>query len=517
MTKKIEQEVPSDVVSETMFVGALYKDTELFLQYEGSINSKYFFHDPVTKFYYVQLSTMLKNFATSTSEETVNMFMMQDDERFKTYQSYGGYSFIQLASQAANPKDADKYLDNIIKFALLREYYRKGYDIEKIKSWDNFDQMTSENVANAIQAMADNIYTKIVKNKRASVLNNDMTSFVKRLAIAPQVGLELPFPTLHSMFRGMRLGKMIACGMLSNEGKSRFMTALYAKVCLLQNEKVLILANEMSEEDIKAALLVSIINDQAFQSVHKLKIKKPENEIALGLYRDDNTHEFIARNYDEWDDTWEDEDKYIERLFKSSAEFRAVMAVSKWIDERIDTQIYFKELEDYSDKQIIQEIKRYYTYYGVKYFAYDTLKNYGAEDWGTLKQTTTKLKEIANKLKVFIWASIQLTDDSYFTSVFDLSSNNIASSKQMKHVLDHLIYAVRLPKEKYDSFIFRPHDKSWGDIASLDKTKTYYAIKVDKNRGGSKDLYPLLEVNLDYNTWVEIGTVTRGNSRSSKE
>ena len=29
--------------------------------------------------------------------------------------------------------------------------------------------------------------------------------------------------------------------------------------------------------------------------------------------------------------------------------------------------------------------------------------------------------------------------------------------------------------------------------------------KIDKNRGGSKDVIPLLEMDLDLNTWYEIG------------
>ena len=33
--------------------------------------------------------------------------------------------------------------------------------------------------------------------------------------------------------------------------------------------------------------------------------------------------------------------------------------------------------------------------------------------------------------------------------------------------------------------------------------------KIDKNRGGSKDLIPLMEVDLNYNTWYEVGYLLR--------
>lgn len=39
----------------------------------------------------------------------------------------------------------------------------------------------------------------------------------------------------------------------------------------------------------------------------------------------------------------------------------------------------------------------------------------------------------------------------------------------------------------------------------LDLSKEYFAIVVDKNRGGNKKFIPLFEINLDYNIWDEVG------------
>lgn len=58
----------------------------------------------------------------------------------------------------------------------------------------------------------------------------------------------------------------------------------------------------------------------------------------------------------------------------------------------------------------------------VTYYGYDTLKNYQVEDWAQLKQIATKLKEITKELKMFGFAVFQLSDDSKFTDVFQLSS-----------------------------------------------------------------------------------------------
>jgi hypothetical protein len=107
-----------------------------------------------------------------------------------------------------------------------------------------------------------------------------------------------------------------------------------------------------------------------------------------------------------------------------------------------------------------------------------------------------------------------LTDDSVYTDIFSFSSNNIANAKQLKHVLDHLILGKRLVKEEYHKYKVVPNENMcWGEIAEmdLDLNKTYYALKVDKNRSGSKDKIPVLEVDLDKNTWIEIGYLIKAD------
>ena len=51
----------------------------------------------------------------------------------------------------------------------------------------------------------------------------------------------------------------------------------------------------------------------------------------------------------------------------------------------------------------------------------------------------------------------------------------------------------------------------WGEPQAHDlkKDKTYFCIKVDKNRGGNKNVIPIFEINLDLNTWDEIGYVIK--------
>ena len=56
-----------------------------------------------------------------------------------------------------------------------------------------------------------------------------------------------------------------------------------------------------------------------------------------------------------------------------------------------------------------------------------------------------------------------------------------------------------------------PSTKEYGEQREkdLDENKRYFAIKVDKNRGGNKDFIPLFEINLDYNLWNEVGYLVK--------
>ena len=114
-----------------------------------------------------------------------------------------------------------------------------------------------------------------------------------------------------------------------------------------------------------------------------------------------------------------------------------------------------------------------------------------------------------------MYAVFQLTDDSTFCDVFDLTSNNIANAKQVKHIADHLILNMRLNKDDYSKYEYEPFDKTedWGSHRALNPEKIYYGSKIDKNRAADKSKLLLFEVNLDLNTWDNVGVLLKRDKR----
>lgn len=497
-----------NVPNEILVIGSIFKQPDLYIEHGRFIKSKYDFSDEVTKFLYDNFEIMYKTFSQNVDETNINTFMSQDTERLKTYKRFGGFKTIKTWVQLANTDDFKNYIDTLKKFSLLREYDNKGYNVKKIMNHPKFHNLKAQDIYKIVRSGADKISTVILANEESVIVNKEARKTVRNYLIKPDMGLPMPFEQLTEMFKGMRLGKFMCNCMLSNEGKTRLLVSIACYIAFMHNEKVLIMCNETSEEDFKACLMVTLINNKWFKEIHGIDVTKNEKEYTLGVYRDSNGN-IINRHTDEWGEYTESEEDYINRVYNNSEEFRQIDKIAEWLENQIENKIYFKYMDDYSDDMIEFEVRKHHTVYGVKYFGYDTLKCWGEENWGMLKGTGELLQKLCLQLKMFGWGSLQMTDDSVITDIFSLSSQNIASAKHLKHILDYLIMTKRLNKEDYHKYQYIPNKSSiWGDRTEpmeLDLGKVYNGIKIDKNRGGSKDKIPLLEVDLNTNEWYEIG------------
>jgi replicative DNA helicase len=497
---------PRNIQNEILLVGSFYKNPDFYITHGNYIRSKYDFDDQVTKFFYDCFELMYKTFSQTVDENKINTFMSQDNERLQLYKQYGAYKTITQWMNLADIEDFKNYFNIVKKYSLVREYQRNGYPVQKIIQHKRFNEWQAQDIYKMIRAKADKINTVILLNNESVVLNEKIQDTTKKYLIKPQFGMELPWSSINEAFRGLRLGKVIFDGLLSNEGKTRKLMKLIAFITLIKNEKFCLLSNEMDEDDLKSALITTVVNNKEFKSLHGIDIVKPEKEIVLGQYRDDKGN-FITRKIDDQGNFDEDEDEFINRVIKNSDEYRKILEIGKWIELKQDKQIFFKDVGmDYSDPSLLFEIQKHSIVHSVKYFGYDTIKGYQSDEWMGIKQTATKLKELAKEIKIGLYAVFQMTDDSVFTDIFELSSNNIANAKQMKHVVDHMLLGKRLSKDDYYKYAYIPND-CWGisNPQSLDLTKSYLATKIEKNRGGSKDKITLLEVDLNLNTWYDIG------------
>lgn len=498
-----------NIHNEILFVGCLYKQPDMYLKYGEYVRSKYDFSDDITRFFYECFEIMYKTFTQTVNETKLSTFMTQDVDRFRKYNKAGGFFTIKQWQDIADVSDIDNYFSIVKKYSLLREYNYQGYNVDKIIAHQNFNLMTAKDIFNLVRAKVDRVGTVILANEDSVVVNNDMQDVIINCLKSPDIGVHYPYQSFTELFRGIRGSNMMSIGMLSNEGKSRFMTKLCAYIAYHHGENVCVLLNEMTEIAFRYCLLTTVINNKEFHDLHGIEVFKNEREIALGLYIDDNG-EFIKREIDDFGEYVESEDAFMERVTKNSEEYRKIIEVSKWIESQ-QGLLFVKELDAYDDIALEFEIKKHHTIHGVNYFFYDTLKadNETTGDWASLKITATRLKELSNQLNVYMYASIQLVDSAVLTDIFAMSSMLISNSKAIKHVLDSLCYMKRLDKEMYVKYQYEPTD-SWGTktLVNLDPNKIYYGCVIDKNRDGERPVL-LFEVDLNRNTWYEAGILKK--------
>ena len=502
----------ANVPTEVLFVGCIYKQPDLLVNYGQYVRSKYDFSDEVTRFFYDSAEIIYKTRSQTFNKTTVSTYFSEEPDRLSTFKKYGGWKTIESWIKLAITDDIQKYQEIIKKYSLLREYQRNGFDISKIVEHKKFEQFTASDIYRLIRGKADRIHTVILTNQEAEILNSHIKETLLSCMEKPDLGVPLPFPILNDIFRGCKLGSTMAVGMLSNAGKTRFMTMIIAYLTLVNHERVFVMLNEMGVEDLRKCLVTTIINNKEFQKLHGIKLKKPEKELTLGLYKN-NKGEYIYQETDDFGEATETTEEYIKRVSANSEEYNKIMKIAEWIEAETNELILVKDMASgYDDKTLEFEIRKANLTHGAKYFFYDTCKQdvEATGDWAALKATVTKLTDIAKQLEMFGYLSIQLTDDTEFCKPDELNSNNIANAKQLKHIVWTMALFKEISPNDFHKYRYVQHDEKWGKDAEceLQAGKRYYAANVDKNRFGCKKKV-IFEVDLDLNTWVEVGELRR--------
>lgn len=503
---------------ELTFIGALCLEPKFIPKYEDFVSPKYDFTADSTAFFYLCLCQLGKRTGWTINQTSINAFMADNKERAKVYQRYGGYKWIEYVIEMAKANNAieniESYYEMLKKYSLVRQFWIRDTKtiMENITKLKDFPTMKPREILLKMTSEFGKIYTRLANGEEVKDLTAGCEDYIDAKLETPEQGLDLPFPIMTQIFQGVRLGQFWAWGMLSNAGKSRFLIRIIAYLAFVLGVKVLIISNEMTEEEMRACLITTTINNPDIQKLHGITLSKNQVDIQNGVYnvdakyftRSDVINAKLVRKKDE---TVED---YKKKLEEMSSEYRDIKFITHWIDTKMQDRIKIIETgSDYSDSDLKQIIENTCLAEGINYVFYDTFKSDkdAIGEWAAMKKTATILSEIAKKRNLFIGANIQLTDDANQCMPLELSSSNIANSKQIKHVLDALCLFKEIPYSDFKKYIYwkgtTDKPKKLYDLAP---EKRYYVCRIDKNRAGIKpDL--LFELNLNTNIWEEVGRV----------
>lgn len=399
------------------------------------------------------------------------------------------------------------YIDLKKLFVIRKNYLQEPMEaiqkkIADIVNYKLYAQMSVEEVENAIEQII------ITKRFKSSVLNSDLSEFLKLGDNNLTTGLKLPFPILNSVFKGIRKGETMAYAMPSNSGKSRFTINLAAYTAFVDKKKVLVISNEMSEEKMKLCLITTILNNPEIQKLHGQKLSKTEGEILEFKFRADDPKKVkVDENGFILKEEGEKQKAFVKRLSEQSTEFNQVIAVTDWVNKQLNNSIYFINITDHTNEELQNVIMNYYYKEQIEYVFYDTLKT-DIEHIGSaaeIKKTTTILANLAQNFGMFICSTLQLKETD--TLPVNLTINDLSVSGTVKEVLDTLCLIKQIHRDTLQDYEYSLNevDTEYFDLKKFkDPDVRYYACVVDKNRAGAKPTI-LFRLNLAYNSWEELG------------
>ena len=485
---------------EYIYMGLLLNDPKLIVKYYFLHKDCLFEDEDILNLYKGVLFTEGGNYTPEIAKKGFN-FAKDTEQSYELKK--------QLKEKMADTDYSMEYIYTELKklFILRRNYLEVPIKeiqnaIVDITSYELYNEMSEDEVESAIRQVSDT-----GKFKRA-ILNQDLSSFLQKGDNNLTNGLEMPFPILSSVFKGVRKGETMAFAMPSNSGKSRFTINLAAYTAFVHKKKVLIISNEMSEEKMRLCLITTILNNPEIQKKHGQMIRKTEGELLEFKFRPDiKTKVKVDEDGFVLKEEKETQAEFAKRLSKVSSEYNRTIAATDWVNKEMKNSIYFINITDHTNDELRKVIMNYYYKEKIEYIFYDTLKtdtaNIGVAE--ELKKTATILSNLAQNFDIFICSTLQLAEST--TKPINLDVNDLAVSRTVKEVLDTLCLMKQINRENLKEYEYSLEEVSTNNIEIKEEKNPdirYYACVVDKNRAGAKPKL-LFKINLAYNSWEELG------------
>lgn len=377
-------------------------------------------------------------------------------------------------------ENVEAYYDEIVKSNILLRLHEKGFQV--VKDMTKFNAMTSELVYQHFDYHLNDVFVKKQLGVKTIDLAVDYDKFLQDCHAGKNLGM--PFnsmPILNYNFGGIHRRNMLLHTAHSGVGKTSSAIVFYILPLLEAGEKVLVIANEQGESDWRTLMIPTVISNK----LHYNKFHRQRMQYG---------------NF-------------------SAEEWEVLGEAKNWLG-KYKGNLEFVQLFDYSISTIKKIIHKY-SKLGFKTVIYDTAKpedETSDKSWAVFTENSKELFQIANTEDIALICTAQLAMATLNTRF--LNGTCLAKSKAIKEVASQVVMirdlwadeftgeikdvkAYRHPKDENGKFLMGSKE-----IITLDKAKRYSILFADKNRFGRDGFQLVLEKNLDFNTWREVGFAT---------
>jgi len=342
----------------------------------------------------------------------------------------------------------------------------------------------------------------------------DLDKFIDELNENPDLGM--PFyrgKKLTDIINGWAYGTLSIIGAFSGNGKTSWVMHSIVMGCILEKEKLLIIANEMDLAQYRKILLITVMGTELYQKF------KEQFDKARFTRKSMNKGNFTAD------------------------ELEKIKMAVKWVDDSGDKSlIKLVPLQDYTMENVEKTVRKY-ARQGYKRVIIDTAKpseGGSRERWAQFVDDFERLYKLARKdggLGLSMFTTVQQADT--YVGNHWLNEQCLADGKKIKNVAD-LVWHLRpvfnhelsggekelkvynwipvteddfnqdgVSDDNIEAFSGDDGTKLIKTVKTLKKGRVYYLLFTSKNRRGQSNLTGLdclvYEVDFNSNRWKEIG------------
>lgn len=419
-----------------MLLGALYKSPALFEDPLMLMVSQTDFVDPMQKLIYSAMENLHTLGHSKFNESIIGSYLNGKTSIFSFYNDNNGDKFLESLESTGEPSVFTPSLNKLKKYSLLRNLDRNGISVKEYYDWDTKDEKTIQYQNEWLEKtdlvdIANDISTKIqiMMDEAAGSTTQEsiqagegLEDLISSFAETPEFGSPMAIQMMNSMVRGARKGKFYLRSAPTGGGKSRLMMA-----------------------------------DTVFSACDKYYDTKKQEWIENGIKE---PAMFITTELDMGECqtmalaflTGIDEDKILNYDYTP----RELEIVQEGVRIINDSPLYFDSIPDFSSNDIEAIIRKRYRENDVEYVAFDyihtSMKFISEISMATngmklredqiLFMLATKLKDLANKLGIFIQSATQLNGS--WMEEEELNQNALRGSKAIADRVDVGMIATKI-------------------------------------------------------------------------
>lgn len=451
-------------VIECNFVLSLYKDMTLLNDYNNVVNGE----DIITEdgqFYYGVLKGLQKAGFQSADNMSIYSYL-EDKKTLKDgWERRGGSSTVKEITNLLSVNNIDAYYDELVKSNLLMRLDKEGFDV--VSKLDKFKEMSSNDIYSYYEYKLSNIAVGKIEKLHAEDLTQNYEEWINEWDKGSSIGFRIGSAMLNYQLLGVHKKNLLLHLAGIGQGKTSSAIAWYILPAIENGDDVTIIANEQGVSEWRQMILATVLFSK------------------IGNVEGFSRHKMMTGHFSE---------EHKDKMRKAAA----------WLENQ-KGKIIFIETQDYSVTNIKKIMSRY-SAVGCEYFVVDTLKpmdDASDKAWGEFSEVAKELFLQAKKLDVAVIATCQLSPEAMSRRYLDLTC--IAKAKAIAETASQVVMFRPLTAEEREKVKAYNYDGKIKREVDLDSDKDYIMVFTPKNRFGQINPQIIMERNMNFNTYKDIG------------